>query len=88
VGLRSLTNFNESLRYSLVLNRKIRYVSGRQRSAISVAVYLVVKYNMTPGDACKYIMDKRKEAFHFGLSLNFEDSLNKYYRNLQKSKRK
>jgi hypothetical protein len=43
---------------------------------------------MTPGDACKYIMDKRKEAFHFGLSLNFEDSLNKYYRNLQKSKRK
>jgi protein-tyrosine phosphatase len=62
--------------------------AGRQRSAISVAVYLVAKLNMTPSDACKYIMDKRKEAFHFGLSLNFEDSLNKYYKDLQKNKRK
>jgi protein-tyrosine phosphatase len=62
--------------------------AGRQRSAISVSVYLVAELGMTPADACKYIMDKRKEAFHFGLSLNFEDSLNKYYKDLQKNKRK
>lgn len=68
-------------------NILVHCYAGRQRSAISVAVYLVVKYNMTPADACKYIMDKRKEAFHFGLSLNFEDSLNKYYKNLQKNKK-
>lgn len=42
--------------------------AGRQRSGIAVAVYLVAKYNMTPTEACKYIMDRRKEAFHFGLS--------------------
>jgi hypothetical protein len=69
-------------------NILVHCYAGRQRSAISVAVYLVAKYGMTPADACKYIMDKRKEAFHFGLSLNFEDSLNKYYKDLQKSKRK
>jgi hypothetical protein len=43
---------------------------------------------MTPGDACKFIMDKRPEAFHFGLSLNFEDTLKKYHKDLQKNKRK
>ena len=69
-------------------NILIHCYAGRQRSAISVAAYLVAKMGMTPADACKYIMDKRKEAFHFGLSLNFEDSLNKYYKDLQKSKRR
>jgi len=61
--------------------------AGRQRSAISVSAYLVAKLGMTPAEACKFVMDKRKEAFHFGLSLNFEDSLNKYYKDLQKKKR-
>lgn len=61
--------------------------AGRQRSAISVSSYLVAKLGMTPAEACKFVMDKRKEAFHFGLSLNFEDSLNKYYKDLQKKKR-
>ena len=69
-------------------NILVHCYAGRQRSAISVAVYLVAKYGMTPADACKYIMDRRKEAFHFGLSLNFEDSLNKYYKDLQRNKRK
>lgn len=54
--------------------------AGRQRSAISVAAYLVSKYKMTPQEACKYVMDKRNEAFHFGKSLNFDQALNKYYR--------
>ena len=62
--------------------------AGRQRSAGSVAAYLMAKYNMTPGEACKFIMDKRPEAFHFGLSLNFEDSLKKYHKDLQKSKKR
>lgn len=69
-------------------NILVHCYAGRQRSAISVAAYLVAKMGMTPAEACKYIMDKRKEAFHFGLSLNFEDSLNKYYKDLQKSKRR
>jgi protein-tyrosine phosphatase len=69
-------------------NILIHCYAGRQRSAISVAAYLVAKLGMTPAEACKFIMDKRKEAFHFGLSLNFEDSLNKYYKDLQKSKRR
>lgn len=69
-------------------NILVHCYAGRQRSAISVAAYLVAKMGMTPADACKFIMDKRKEAFHFGLSLNFEDSLNKYYKDLQKSKRR
>lgn len=66
----------------------IHCYAGRQRSAGSVAAYLMAKYNMTPGEACKFIMDKRPEAFHFGLSLNFEDSLKKYHKDLQKSKKR
>lgn len=62
--------------------------AGRQRSAISVSSYLVAKLGMTPAEACKFVMDKRKEAFHFGLSLNFEDSLNKYNKDLQKNKKR
>ena len=58
--------------------------AGRQRSAISVAAYLVSKYGLKPADACKFILDKRNEAFHYGLSLNFEDSLNKYHKNMVK----
>jgi len=69
-------------------NLLVHCYAGRQRSAISVAAFLVGKMGLSPADACKYIMDKRKEAFHFGLSLNFEDSLNKYYKDLQKSKRR
>jgi protein-tyrosine phosphatase len=54
--------------------------AGRQRSAISIAVYLVDKFDMTPHDACKFVMDKRPEAFHFGKSLNFDQALNKFYK--------
>lgn len=57
--------------------------AGRQRSAISVAAYLV-NNGLSPHDACKYILDKRKEAFHHGLSLNFEDSLMKFYKDMKK----
>jgi protein-tyrosine phosphatase len=66
----------------------IHCYAGRQRSAGALGGYLMAKHDMNPGEACKFIMDKRPEAFHFGLSLNFEDSLKKYYRDLQKCKTK
>lgn len=74
------------LRYSLFLFVKKGTLLGRQRSAISVAAYLISKHKMTPHDACKYIMDKRKEAFHYGQSLNFDQALDKYHKQLQKKK--
>lgn len=58
--------------------------AGRQRSGISIAVFLVAKYNLTPKQACKVVMEKRPEAFHFGESLNFDQALNKYYKNTLK----
>jgi protein-tyrosine phosphatase len=58
--------------------------AGRQRSAISVAAFLVAKCGKTPREACKIIMEKRPEAFHFGKSLNFDQALNKYYRTYMK----
>jgi protein-tyrosine phosphatase len=60
--------------------------AGRQRSAISIAAYLIAKHDMDPKKACKFILKHRKEAFHFGESLNFEKSLDKYYKQLQKTK--
>ena len=54
--------------------------AGRQRSAISIAAYLVDKYGLNPHDACQLVMSKIPEAFHFGQSLNFDQALNKFYR--------
>lgn len=58
--------------------------AGRQRSAIAAACFMVSKFNMTPKEACKMVMDKRPEAFHFGKSLNFDQALNKYHRTYKK----
>jgi len=58
--------------------------AGRQRSAQGVAMYLMKYHNMTPIEACKLILEKRPEAFHFGTSLNFESSINKYYKQITK----
>lgn len=54
--------------------------AGRQRSAISIACFMVSKHNMTPKEACEMVMKKRPEAFHFGKSLNFDQALNKHYK--------
>jgi protein-tyrosine phosphatase len=62
--------------------------AGRQRSAIAVAAYLVVKRGLSPKQACKFVMEKRPEAFHYGLSLNFSSSLQKFFEDLQKNKNK
>ncbi len=62
-------------------NILIHCYAGRQRSAASVAAYLMYTKGLTPLEACKYIVQKRKEAFHYGLSLNFEKTLIKYHQN-------
>jgi protein-tyrosine phosphatase len=67
-------------------NVLVHCYAGRQRSAISVAVYLVDKYGLDPQKACKMVLDKRPEAFHFGKSLNFDQALNKYYKTYKKKK--
>ena len=65
----------------------IHCVAGRQRSAIAVAAYLVSKHGLNPHQACSFILEKRPEAFHYGLSLNFDQALDKYYKDLNKSKK-
>jgi protein-tyrosine phosphatase len=67
-------------------NMLVNCAMGRQRSACMVAAYLMAKKNLTPKQACKLILEKRPEAFHFGMSLNFEKSLERYYQDLQKCK--
>ena len=58
---------------------------GRQRSISFLCGYFIAKHGLTPDDACKYVLKKRPEAFHFGLSLNFDQALIKYYKDLQKN---
>lgn len=65
-------------------NILVHCYAGKQRSAISVAAYLVAKHNMTPHEACKLIIEKRPEAFHYGQSLNFDQALKKFYKNICK----
>lgn len=60
--------------------------AGRQRSVVSVVCYLMQKHNMTPIEACMFIMKKRPEAFHFGLSINFDQTINAYYNKYCKNK--
>lgn len=76
---------------NIVLEKKPLFVhcwAGRQRSAAMITAFLMCKMGMTPKEACKFILDHRPEAFHFGLSLNFEKSIQKYYKDLQKCKPK
>ena len=61
--------------------------AGRQRSVTAIAAYLISKHNMDPIEACKLILGKRKEALHFGLSVNFDQTLNKFYNEIQKQKK-
>lgn len=52
--------------------------AGRQRSACLIAAYLIYKYKYSIEDVYKYIISKRKEAFHYGRSYNFNRSLLEY----------
>lgn len=58
--------------------------AGRQRSACILVCYLMKYHNFKPLDACKFVLQKRNEAFHFGLSVNFDQTINAYYKQLQK----
>jgi len=62
----------------------IHCYAGRQRSICALVGFLMLKYKMTPEKACKLALSKRPEAFHFGESLNFEQSINKYYDKIHK----
>jgi protein-tyrosine phosphatase len=62
----------------------IHCYAGRQRSIGMLVVFLIGKMGMTPKQACKYVLQKRPEAFHFGLSLNFESSIEKYAKSIKK----
>jgi dual specificity MAP kinase phosphatase len=56
----------------------VHCVEGKQRSACVVAAYLISKRGMTAKEACKFVMDKRTEAFHHGHGVNFENALVKW----------
>lgn len=62
--------------------------AGRQRSICTLVCYLMEKRGLTPDEACKFVLSKRKEAFHYGLSVNFDQTINKYYKKIQKNKPK
>jgi protein-tyrosine phosphatase len=65
-------------------NILIHCLAGRQRSAISIAAYLVAQYNMTPSQACDFVLSKRPEAFQFGESVHFRGALNRYYKDMKR----
>ena len=67
-------------------NVYIHCAMGRQRSISAFCAYLITKKKMTVKSACEYAMLKRKEAFHFGESLNFSAPLIKYQEKLDKKK--
>lgn len=64
-------------------NVYVHCAMGRQRSCIALSSYFVKK-GMAPHEACRLILSKRPESFHFGESLNFDQALGKYYKSLKK----
>jgi protein-tyrosine phosphatase len=62
--------------------------AGRQRSCATIAAFLMKYHNLTPYEACLFITKKRIEAFHFNLSLNFEQSLDEFYKDIKKCPKK
>jgi protein-tyrosine phosphatase len=68
-------------------NILIHCFAGRQRSCCAVATFLMDKYGLNPHESCEVILKKRPEAFHYGQSLNFDQAIEKYYKNVLKKKR-
>lgn len=52
--------------------------AGRQRSAAMVVAYLIKYHNMDLPEAIQFVLNKRPEVFHFGLSINFEAALTNF----------
>ena len=52
---------------------------ARQRSAASVAAYLIKNHGLNPNEAMTYLLKKKPDVFCFGRSVNFAAALNKWY---------
>jgi protein-tyrosine phosphatase len=68
-------------------NILIHCYAGRQRSACAVVTFLMDKYGLNPHDSCRIVLKKRPEAFHYGQSLNFDQAIERYYKDVIKKKR-
>jgi protein-tyrosine phosphatase len=73
-------NLSENLINNTNHNILVHCYAGKSRSATVIAAYLIYKFNMTPDDAIKFIINKRSCAFNNGERLIFYDVLNKYYK--------
>lgn len=65
-------------------NILIHCVMGRQRSVCCLVGFLMKYHDMSPKQAGEYVVDKRQEAFHHGYSVNFNQTINKFYKDLKK----
>jgi protein-tyrosine phosphatase len=52
---------------------------GRQRSAAAVAAYLIKFCDMSPAEAFSFLLERKPDVFHYGKSINFARSLNKWH---------
>jgi dual specificity phosphatase 12 len=59
--------------------------AGMQRSTGAVVAYMMKYHCKSFNSAVKLIYGKRKEAFHYGEHVNFDQSLLKYQEDLKKS---
>lgn len=66
-------------------NILVHCAKGRQRSCAAVAAYLVKFYKMSPFQAMEFISKQKNDAFHYGKSVNFAKSINKWF-HIQKEK--
>jgi protein-tyrosine phosphatase len=64
-------------------NILVNCVMGRQRSVCCVIAYLMKYHDMSPKEGAEYVIDKRQEALHHGYSVNFDKTLNRYYKKLK-----
>ena len=60
----------------------VHCAAGMQRSAASVAMFLIATRNMTPETAIQYIKERRPIAFRGGV--NFEDAIDSFYDSFQR----
>ncbi len=60
----------------------VHCAAGMQRSAASIALYLMATQNMTPDEAIAFIKARRPIAFHGGA--NFRPALESFYRTYQR----
>ena len=56
---------------------------GRQRSASAIVAYLIKYYKMTPYNGMQFILNQKVDTFHWGQSVNFAKSLNKWHNRCQ-----